>query len=188
MGVIRLKKLWENGQYVADCNREELFECTDLKDAKQAWLVRGGDCDVAFEPYLTIVNPNDANALIGVQIETRSGDLFLADVADGLPEAIATACDTCCVDGTTVTEAPLVVGEYNGVIPPYTPAAAVTFCITATDNGGPSATAALFQLYYGSYDTLAVFSHTGTTTKYQGTADKLPVPRPGSTVATGACS
>lgn len=181
MSIIKVKKLWENGELVAACNQESSINCQVLNigSLKEAWIKRtAGCCGGGDNTEITFQNPNDPSAIKGIWVEANGQGMILdaATVA-----AVTDKCNACC--GEDVTVAPV----YNGTLPPIASQNPNTYCITRSDNGTYLAIQNAFLDYQGKYQTMVHKSNASGVSKYEITAPTAPVPVGTDVIAVGAC-
>lgn len=183
MSIIKVKKLWENGEIVALCNADYALNCDALNigSMKPAWIVRKqGCCGSGEQTSLTFKDPNDVTALAGIWVES-GGNGILLDAAT--VAAVADACNECCDDANGNVVAPV----YDGVIPAIPDVASNTYCITRSDDGSYLAVQNAFLDYHGNYQTMVHKSNAAGVSKYEVKASVPPVAVGADVVAVGAC-
>jgi hypothetical protein len=182
MAVIKVKKLWEDGELVGACNILVGMDCAtfNMGSLRPVWVQRkAGCCGNGGTTTITFKNPNDANALSGVWVESNGRGIVLdaVDVA-----AVVDKCNLCCGEDTTVE------AQFDGVIPAIDEGADATFCVTRSDDGSYLAVNQTYLDYLGKYTTMVHKSNAGGVSKYEIKAKVKPVGVGADVVATGVCA
>lgn len=129
---VLVKKIFQDGVFVGDCDIFEAIECTKFSDSpKSAWLIRHADSENEYG--IEFRNPKDANALTGVFVNLEGKGIFI----DGTVDDITAKCALCCGDLTT--EERTVTPVYNGQFPDFSDPVLKEFTVTRADDGSYTA-------------------------------------------------
>lgn len=147
MSHIKVKKIYQDENFIGYCNILSTINSDKVTDVKEAWLIRK-DGPIQFN--IDFKDPGDGYAVKGVWLNEAGKGILV----DGTLADVQAALNECCGEDTTVA------GIYNGVYPDIYNPVLKTYTVTREDNGSFLAQKDMLLAYQSWIGTNNSFSRT----------------------------